>query len=226
MPSKELALNALLQHKLMPLFYHDDAAVCSGVLQALYRGGVRLLEFTNRGENALANYKVLKQLASETMPGLMLGIGTIKTAPDAIAFLDADADFIVCPTINPEVASVVHARGLLWVPGCMTATEIALAEQCGASFVKLFPGNLLGPQYVSAIKDIFPALRFMPTGGTEPEEANLRSWFKSGVVAVGMGSKLITADMLRNKDYAGIEAAARRALELIAQVTAPPQAVA
>lgn len=220
MPNKETALNGLLQQKLLPLFYHNDADVCCAVLKALYQGGIRLLEFTNRGANALDNFKAMKQLATDTMPELILGIGTIKTPAQAEAFIDAGADFIVCPTVIPEVAAVTHARDMLWVPGCMTPTEISIAETAGASIVKLFPGNLLGPQYVSAIKDLFPDLLFMPTGGTEPEAENMRKWFKSGVVAVGMGSKMITAEMLQQKDYAAIETAAKNALRLVAEVTA------
>ncbi len=215
MPDQQTAYHALLQHKLMPLFYHDDATVCCQVLRALFAGGIRLMEFTNRGVHALENFRAMKKLAAEEMPELMLGIGTIKHAATAEAFMDAGADFVVCPTINPEVASVVHARGMLWVPGCMTTTEIALAEDCGASLVKLFPGNLLGPAYVSAIRELFPGLKFMPTGGTEPTEANLRAWFASGVAAVGMGSKLLTAEMLAQKDYGQMEAAARHALQLV-----------
>jgi 2-dehydro-3-deoxyphosphogluconate aldolase / (4S)-4-hydroxy-2-oxoglutarate aldolase len=215
MPTKQEAYDALAAQKLLPLFYHDDAAVCCGVLQALYNGGVRLLEFTARGANALINFGAMKQLANEAMPGLMLGIGTIKVPADAQLFMDAGADFVVCPTINPAVASVVHARNMLWVPGCMTATEIALAEEAGATLVKLFPGNLLGPSYVTAIKDLFPRLRFMPTGGTEPETGNLKAWFGSGVLAVGMGSKLITAAMLQEQNYKEIEAAAAGVLSLI-----------
>lgn len=215
MSTKQEAYNALAAQKLLPLFYHHDAAVCSSVLQALYNGGVRLLEFTARGPNALANFKLLKREAVSHMPDLMLGIGTIKNATDAVAFMDAGADFVVCPTINPEVAAVVHHRDMLWVPGCMTATEIALAEESGATLVKLFPGNLLGPSFVSAIRDLFPGLKFMPTGGTEPEAGNLKAWFNSGVLAVGMGSKLITAPMLERNDYRGIEDAARKVIELI-----------
>lgn len=219
MPSKQEAYDALIAQKLLPLFYNDDVQVCRSVLQALYHGGIRLLEFTNRGAHALANFSALKALAEKELPGLMLGIGTIKNKQQATAFMEAGADFVVCPTINPEVASVVHSRNLLWVPGCMTTTEIAIAEEAGASLVKLFPGNLLGPAYVTAIKELFPTLRFMPTGGAEPEEGNLRSWFRSGVVAVGMGSKLLTAELLQNKDYQGIEQAAKQVLELIKRIT-------
>ena len=190
MPTKQEAYNALAAQKLLPLFYHDDAAVCCGVLQALYNGGVRLLEFTARGPNALVNFKAMKQLAAGAMHGLMLGIGTIKNPADAQLFMDAGADFVVCPTINPAVASVVHERDMLWVPGCMTATEIALAEESGAALVKLFPGNLT-------------------------------AWFDSGLLAVGMGSKLITTDMLQDRDYKSIEVAAARALSLISSLGKP-----
>src|SRR5207237_5986546 len=132
--------------------------------------------------------------------------------------------FIVCPTINERVAEVTHEAGLLWIPGCMTPTEIAAAEVAGATLVKIFPGNILGPGYISAIKELFPEIKFMPTGGVEAEEKNLKAWFKSGVVAVGMGSKLITKEMVQQKDYAALKEATAKALQLIQHVTQTAEA--
>src|SRR5205085_7132898 len=129
--------------------------------------------------HALDNFYSLRKQADKKWPGLQLGIGTIKTKKQAKKFIEAGADFIICPTINEEVGEVVQDAKLLWIPGCMTATEIAVAESAGATLVKIFPGNILGPSYVSAIKDLFPDLLFMPTGGVEAEENNLKGWFKS-----------------------------------------------
>jgi 2-dehydro-3-deoxyphosphogluconate aldolase/(4S)-4-hydroxy-2-oxoglutarate aldolase len=152
---------------------------------------------------------------------MYLGIGTIKNAESAQAFIDAGADFIISPGLVEDAAKVADAYNMLWVPGCMTPTEIIRAEQLGATMVKLFPGNILGAGFVSAIKELFPNLKFMPTGGVEAEEGNLKQWFKSGVAAVGMGSKLITKDMVQQKDYAGLKTATEKALQLIKDITAP-----
>ena len=215
MAKKEAALEGLLKAKLLPLYYDDSVETSIEILHALYKGGIKILEYTNRGENALSNFKQLKRVAVDTMPYLFLGIGTIKTKIEAEQFIEAGADFIVCPSINPEVGKVAEKANLLWIPGCMTTTEIATAEQAGATLIKIFPGNILGPEYINAIKDIFPKLKFMPTGGVEAEKDNLNAWFKSGVVAVGMGSKLITKEILKNKDYKKLEDSTRHVIQLV-----------
>ena len=219
MRKKERAVQALLQQKLLPLFYHESAEVSTEVVRALYESGIRVLEYTNRGGNALENFKVLRAAVDKSMPGLLLGIGTIKTKKQARKFMEAGADFVVCPTFSEEVAEVTHDAGLLWVPGCLTTSEIANAEEAGASVVKIFPGNILGPSYISAIKEIFPDLKFMPTGGVEADEKNLRSWFHAGVVAVGMGSKLISQEILLQRDLKSLKAATAKTLQMIQNVT-------
>src|SRR6476661_3109505 len=206
MRKKDQALQALLQQKLLPLYYHQSAEVSVAILRALYEAGVRTLEYTNRGGNALENFKVLRKTVDKSLPELQLGIGTIKTNKQAKKFMEAGADFIVCPCMNKQVADTVQQAGLLWIPGCFTTTEIALAEEAGANLVKIFPGSLLGPSYIGAIKEIFPDLKFMPTGGVEAEEKNLKGWFTAGVVAVGMGSKLISKELIAQEDYAGLKA--------------------
>jgi 2-dehydro-3-deoxyphosphogluconate aldolase/(4S)-4-hydroxy-2-oxoglutarate aldolase len=147
--------------------------------------------------------------------GLQLGVGTIKTITDAEIFIAAGADFIVCPIINPAVAEIARKAKLLWLPGCMTATELHLAESSGAVLVKIFPGNILGPSFVQAVKEIFPKLLFMPTGGVEVNKDNLQAWFNSGVSAVGMGSKLITKSILEKKEFEELTATTTYALQLI-----------
>mgnify|MGYP003575018125 CR=1 FL=1 len=223
MDKKVPVLQALLQQKMLPLYFHKSINISVGVLQALYKGGIRVVEYTSRGEAALENFKQLKKLVDQSMPGMLLGIGTIKTAEQAKAYVTADADFIVCPTINPEVGVVAKGAGLLWIPGCMTPTEIANAEGAGAELVKIFPGNILGPGYISAVKELFPGLMLMPTGGVEVKKENLEAWFDSGVVAVGMGSKLITKQAMEAEDYEDIAQAAEAALQLVQEVTANAQ---
>ncbi len=217
MHRKQITTELLLNQKLLPLYYHESAAISVDLLQALYNAGIKLIEYTNRGENALQNFTVLKS-AAENMPGMQLGIGTIKNKEQANMFIKAGADFIVCPSVNTEVAYATHNAGLLWIPGCMTPTEIALAENAGADIVKIFPGNILGPSYISAIKELFPKLKFMPTGGVEAEETNLKNWFQSGVVAVGMGSKLISKKIVESKNYAELEIATKRVLSIIEEI--------
>ena len=218
MYNKEQAIQSILEQKLLPLYYHESAEVSIKILQALYDAGVRVVEYTNRGENALDNFKALRTAVDQHMPGMLLGIGTIKTRKQAKKYIEPKPDFIVCPTINGEVADITNDHELLWIPGCMTPTEVASAEDEGAKLVKIFPGNVLGPSYIQAIKELFPGLKFMPTGGVEAEAGNLKSWFGSGVVAVGMGSKLITKDLISNGDFEGLKNATQKALQMVKDV--------
>ena len=215
---REAALiNQIKNEGMLPLFYHDDVTVCENVLQALYNGGVRCVEFTNRGVHALPNFKHLVSLKT-TMPGLILGIGTIKTPQDATSFIEAGADFLISPCFDASVADVAYMHKVLWIPGCMTPTEIHVAQKSGATLIKLFPGNVLGPGFVEAIKTLFTGVDFLVTGGVEPTEQNIGAWFKAGVSGVGLGSKLITKDVLANKNYKQLETQTIELVQLIKKV--------
>jgi 2-dehydro-3-deoxyphosphogluconate aldolase/(4S)-4-hydroxy-2-oxoglutarate aldolase len=163
----------------------------------------------------LENFKLLKKAQQDEMPELILGIGTIKTEAEAIYFINAGADFIVAPIVNPAVAKIAQDNGVLWCPGCMTPTEIFLAQQHGAGLIKLFPANILGHSFLSAIKELFPGQLFMPTGGVELNIENLSGWFKAGVCAVGLGSKLITKDILAKGLYEQLVNDTQQALNLV-----------
>lgn len=215
MSDKKSVINTIIDQGFLPLFYYESPAVSLEIVKTLYRAGVRTLEYTNRGAAALGNFTFLKQELATCCPDLQLGIGTIKTPAEAEAFIKAGADYIIAPVVNPAVARVTQEAGLMWVPGCMTPTEIFLAQENGAALVKIFPANIVGPNFISSIKELFPGLLFMPTGGVEIEPENLRNWFKAGVCAVGMGSKLISKDVLANQEYDALYTQTVRALELV-----------
>ncbi len=199
---REQAIIAKIKEQgLLPLFYHDDTAVCISVVSSLYKAGVRCVEFTNRGIHALENFTALVKERDLIFPGLLMGIGTIKSGDDATKFINAGADFLISPVFDSGVCDVAYMHKVLWIPGCMTPTEIHVAEQAGCRLIKLFPGNVLGPGYVDAIASLFRGLDFVVTGGVEPNEENISAWFTSGVVGVGMGSKLISKAVLQNKNY-------------------------
>ena len=149
---------------------------------------------------------------------MQLGIGTILNIDEAQAYIDANAAFIVCPGVIPAVAQTVQDAGLLWIPGCMTPTEIIIAKDNGAKLVKIFPGSLVGPSYISAIRDVFAEMLFMPTGGVEVNENNISAWFKAGVCAVGLGSKVISKEALANKDYGAIEQLITEAINIVQKI--------
>jgi 2-dehydro-3-deoxyphosphogluconate aldolase / (4S)-4-hydroxy-2-oxoglutarate aldolase len=215
MGKKETLLKLIPDQGILPLYYFKDAEVSVGLLRALYKAGIRAIEYTNRGEQALKNFEVMRRVCDEEMKDMYLGIGTIKNGEMARAFIDAGTDFVVCPGLVKKVGEVADKHDMLWVPGCMTPTEIIKAEQLGAKVIKLFPGNMLGPSFVSTIKELFPGLLFMPTGGVEVNKDNLSAWFKSGVCAVGMGSKLVTKSIMENKQYDELTKLTQEALELV-----------
>jgi len=183
-------LNTIEKYPIIPVYYHDDVEECKEVLKACYAGGVRVFEFVNRGAQAKDNFKTLLSYKQAHFPDLKLGIGTIKTLQQAREFLDLGAEFIVSPILNQEIATITIDKNILWIPGCMTPTEIAHAEQLNVPLVKLFPGDTLGPKFLKAIKPLFPNMKFMPTGGVDVEEQNIKTWFDAGVFSVGLGSKL------------------------------------
>lgn len=205
----------IFSQKILPLFYTDDEQVSINIFKALYEAGIRTVEYTNRGESALNNFKTLKRICEDELTEMQLGIGTIKTSDEAKAFVDAGADYLISPGIVKAAFEVADEHGILYIPGCMTATELIEAESLGATLIKIFPGNVLGPGFISAVKELFPRLRFVVTGGVEPEEANLTNWFKAGVAAVGMGSKLITKEILESKNYTKLTSLTQEALRKV-----------
>jgi 2-dehydro-3-deoxyphosphogluconate aldolase/(4S)-4-hydroxy-2-oxoglutarate aldolase len=210
--------DAIIQQGMLPLYYNEDENVTIEVLRAIYRGGIKAVEYTSRGEAALRNFTKMIEVRNAEMPELLLGIGTIKNVQQAEEYFNVGADFFISPGFVPEVASFLINKGVLYSPGCMTPTEIIAAENAGVTFIKLFPGNMLGPDYLSSIKDIFPKLVFMPTGGVDTTHENIEAWFKAGVSAVGMGSKLISKKLMADQDYASIESETKKVLHLVQTV--------
>lgn len=207
-------LEAMEDTGLIPVFNHSDKEIAKEVLGASYRAGVKVFEFTNRGANALEVFQELSVYAQQ-YEDLMLGIGTIFTDEDARKFLDAGADFIVSPAFIPTIGVYCNSRQVLWIPGCGTVTEIFNARELGAQIIKAFPGNVLGPGFISSVKAVFPQLPMMPTGGVAPDEKNLSEWFAAGVTCVGMGSQLFKKEWIRDKDYTTLEKEIRNALALV-----------
>jgi len=207
--------DAIVNQGILPLYFNASEEVTLDILRSIYRAGIKAVEYTNRGAAALENFKKMVEIRDAEMPDLLLGIGTIKNVQQAQNFLDAGADFFISPGFVPEVAEFLIAKDLFYSPGCMTPSEIIAAENAGVKYIKLFPGNMLGPEFLSGIKDIFPNLLFMPTGGVDTTQENISSWFKAGVSAVGMGSKLISKPLMQEKDYATIEAETKKVLDLI-----------
>lgn len=214
----ESIIEHIKEQGVLPLFYHEDKQVCLDVIKALYEAGIRVIEFTNRGENALENFKAILALRDETMQDLLLAIGTIRNADQATTYIKAGADILISPVFDPDVADEAYLAKILWIPGCMTPTEIHVAQNAGCRLVKLFPGNVLGPAFVTGIRELFPGMDFMPTGGVELNEESMGEWFRAGVCAVGLGSKVISRSLLEKKDYATITRLASEAISIVQSI--------
>lgn len=210
--------DAIVAQGILPLYFNSSEEVSLEVLKAIYRAGIRATEYTNRGDAALANFKKMVALRNAEMPDLLLGVGTIKNMQHAKDYMAAGADFLVSPGYVPDVAAYCVANDIFFGPGCMTPGEIIAAENAGIKFIKIFPGNILGIEFLTTIKDIFPKLLFMPTGGVDTTKENIEAWFKAGVCAVGMGSKLVSKKLMEAKDYATIESETKKVLELIQSI--------
>jgi len=218
MSKTQEAIDAIIEQGMLPLYFNADEIVSVEVLRAVYKAGVKAIEYTNRGEAALSNFKKLVEVRNAEMPGLLLGIGTVKNMEMVSAYLDAGADFLVSPGFVPEIAAHAVANDIFYAPGRMTPSEIIAAENAGIRFIKLFPGDMLGPKYLSTIKDIFPKLLFMPTGGVDTTKESVESWYKAGVCAVGMGSKLISKQLMADKNYDAIATNTKAVFEIIGSV--------
>ncbi|MDA8639726.1 bifunctional 4-hydroxy-2-oxoglutarate aldolase/2-dehydro-3-deoxy-phosphogluconate aldolase [Flavobacteriaceae bacterium] len=200
---------------MVPLFYHEDINVAKSVLKACYDGGARLMEFTSRGDFAIEIFNQLIKYSIEELPGMILGVGSVTDAAAASQYMLSGANFIVTPVFREDIAIVCNRRKVLWSPGCGSLTEIATAEEMGCEVVKLFPGSTYGPGFVKAIKGPQPWTSIMPTGGVSTDESNLRGWFDAGVTCVGMGSQLISKDILANKSYDELSKNVKDTLALI-----------
>ncbi len=201
---------------LVPVFYHPDLAVCIQVLKACYDGGVRVFEFTNRGDFAHEVFAELNKYAIKELPEMILGIGSVVDAGTASLYIQLGTNFVVSPVLIPEMAKVCNRRKIFWSPGCGSLNEISYAEELGAEVVKIFPAEQVGgPKFVESIKGPCPWTSVMPTGGVEPTHESLSEWFKAGVICVGIGSQLISKDLIANSKYELLSQKVKETIEII-----------
>jgi 2-dehydro-3-deoxyphosphogluconate aldolase/(4S)-4-hydroxy-2-oxoglutarate aldolase len=200
-PEPKRVLKTIRRSGIIPVFYHEDPEVCKKVTKACYEGGLRVFEFANGGARAQENYIMLRKYAQRHLPELYLGIGTIKDPGTAGTFIRFNADFIVSPVIDSDIGKLCREGKVLWIPGCSTPTEIAIAERCGASLIKLFPGEVLGTHYLKAILPAFPGLQFIPAGGVEPTATTILNWLAAGAPAVNMDDRLMSREIIEQNDF-------------------------
>jgi len=203
----------------IPLYYNPNIEVMKQVISACFHGGMKIFEFTNRGDMAHELFADLMKWSRVEMPDLVLGVGTVVDAPTCAIYIQMGAKFIVSPLLNEEMARVCNRRKVLWIPGCATASEINKAEELGAEIVKLFPGPTVGgASFLKAYLGPCPWSNIMPSGGVSPTREDLRSWFEAGAFCVGMGAKLISGEIIENDDYSALGETARKAMKIIMEL--------
>jgi 2-dehydro-3-deoxyphosphogluconate aldolase/(4S)-4-hydroxy-2-oxoglutarate aldolase len=209
-------LSAMMDQGVIPVFYHHDVEVCTKVIQACVSGGAKCIEFTNRGDFAPHLFLDLARHFARADASVIMGVGSVVDAPTAGIYLANGAKFVVGPLLNADIAKVCNRRKIAYSPGCGSLSEINYAEELGCEIVKIFPGNSVGgPDFVKSVLAPCPWTRIMPTGGVDCTEESLRKWFDAGVACVGMGSNLITKQLIANQDYDGIEKKVRDTIQLI-----------
>lgn len=216
--SRIKACQVMAETGMVPVFYHSDLETSKQVLKACYEGGVRVFEFTNRGDFAHEIFGELNKWAAKECPEMILGIGSVVDAGTASLFLQLGANFVVGPLLNPDIFKVCNRRQVAYIPGCGSVSEVGYAQELGAEVVKIFPaGDVGGPSFVKNLKAPMPWSNIMVTGGVEPTEENLTKWFKAGVTCVGMGSNLFPKEIIAAKDWSRITQMCKMALEIIAK---------
>jgi 2-dehydro-3-deoxyphosphogluconate aldolase/(4S)-4-hydroxy-2-oxoglutarate aldolase len=215
--SKSQIITSMTTTGVIPMFYHGDPAVALNIMEAVYAGGARVIEFTNRGPNAFDVFKAMLK-AAEKYPGLLIGIGTVLDKKTTERYIKAGADFIISPIVSEEMAATCMKNEKMWIPGAATPTEIHLAKELGAEIIKIFPASVLGPGFISAVLPVMPELKLMATGGVEPTQASLTTWFRTGIICAGMGSQLITKEILNKGDWALLRHKVSDSIEIIRQI--------
>jgi 2-dehydro-3-deoxyphosphogluconate aldolase/(4S)-4-hydroxy-2-oxoglutarate aldolase len=216
--NKEKIIQAIIQQGVLPLYFHPDEEISIKILQALYEAGIRVVEYTNRGKQALKNFRSIKKETYKQFPDLVLGLGTLLDSKTAGKAIQNGADFLVSPGYSKDLSKFSNNENILWIPGCMTPSELLQSQDDGLKLIKLFPANLLGPEFVKSVKEVFPDLLFMATGGVNND--NLEAWFRAGVSAVGIGGSLINKFIVDNNAFDFLKTNTNALIKQIAAIRA------
>ena len=212
-------LNTFIETGIVPLYYNQDAEIVKKVVKACYDGGARVFEFTNRGDFAHEVFAEVNKWCAKECPEMIMGTGSVCDPATAALYIQLGSNFIVSPSLNPDMAKVCNRRKIAWIPGCGSLSEINLAEELGCEIVKIFPGaEVGGPGFVKAVKGPCPWTELMPSGGVTPERESLEAWFKAGVACVGLGSKLTPKDVIAKGDFGFIEQKVRESLAIVREL--------
>lgn len=206
----------LKEQGVLPLVTQIDSKTAEIILQSAEDAGIKAIEFAARAADAKEVFTHMVGFIAKNKLSIKLAVGSVLTVEDATFFHKAGADCIISPHTDIATGKYCMENNIYWIPGAATLNEVLLAVNAGAGLVKLFPADKIGgPGYVKAIRAPFPDLKLMPTGGVTLEESNLRAWFESGVVCVGIGSHLFSKEVLASLTYEKALAVFKQLLEIV-----------
>lgn len=212
---------AIRLHKLVAILRGVPMERLDGVVSALVRGGVRILEFTfdHDGPDAMAeNAAKIRRAVSLCGDSVIVGCGTAMNVAEVEAAWEAGAELVISPNVNAGVIARTRELGMVSMPGALTPTEIVNAWEAGADIVKLFPAGELGLGYIKAVRGPLSYIPMSAVGGVKPE--NVRDFLSAGVCGFGVGGQLVLSKAVKSGDDAAIEARAREFVEAIARWSA------
>jgi len=183
-------------HKAVAILRFSDPDLFDPLFEALYAGGVKILEVTMTVPGAL---KMIEKAVRKAPSDLLIGVGSVLNAEAVKKSVGAGAEFIVSPIVKEEIIKEAQDQNIAVMPGAFTPTEIQFAWELGADIVKVFPADILGMAFLKAVKAPLPHLKLMPTGGVSLTNGN--EWIAAGACAVGVGSALTDKKALEAKDF-------------------------
>ncbi len=211
--SKIEALSKIVSSGVVAVIRAESPEQAARIADACALGGITALEITFTVPGAAG---VIEHLAKKCSKEILLGAGTVLDPETARIAILAGAHFVVSPALNPETARLCNRYQVPYMPGAATIGEVIAAMECGADIVKVFPGEILGPAFVKAVKGPLPQAQLMPTGGVNLE--NVAQWINAGAVAIGVGGNLTAG--AKSGDFASITHIARQFVEKIREARA------
>jgi 2-dehydro-3-deoxyphosphogluconate aldolase/(4S)-4-hydroxy-2-oxoglutarate aldolase len=204
--TKEEVRKKITDTRIIPVIRAASPELAMAAARAVCAGGIPIVEITMTVPNAV---DAIRKLNESLRGDVLIGAGTVLDSETALECIEAGAQFLVSPAIDPDTIKLARSRDILMMAGALTPNEVVAAWKCGSDFVKIFPcGNVGGPSYIKALKPALPQIPMVPTGGVNLN--NVAQFLEAGAAAVGVGSELISASALASGNFDAITELARQ----------------